>query len=501
LAASTTAYGRKQLLFAKACIEQIYGVDTTAVGCKTAGKDPRCCAEYVYGDSVTGETEVLVRCGGEDEEVIPIRDLEDLEPDGAWVSYGDKECYELVDCESWTETGWTRIHRIIRHRTSKALYRVYTQDGHIEVTQDHSLLTSDGHMIRPGDLKEGMKLLSTKYKDGDAVRGCVLVEPFEDPIVYDLTTENHHFQAGPEGLIVHNTDSVFMKFNPKNPVTGERLHGAEALAAAKAITEEAGILVSGCLKPPHEFEFDKIFRTFCLLSKKRYVGDMSEGDLDDFHRKAMGIVMKRRDNAPIVKYVYGGVIDRILDPTLTDSTEGVKSAFAFVQDTARALLQEKIPMSKLTITKSLKSEYKSMPAHKMLALRIAERDPGNAPSTTERIPFVYVMPPPGEAPSKLQGDRIETPSYICEKKLKIDYSHYITNQIAKPIAQVFGLEVEKLPGVTKAAIAATAKAKDPVVAREALAESLLFEKLLLDASRTPEALERKGQKSILSFLK
>ena len=502
LAASTTAYGRKQLLFAKECIETVYGVDTTAVGCKTAGKDPRCCAEYVYGDSVTGETEVLVRCDGI-EEVLPICKLEDLEPEGRWISYGEKECYELSKCESWTETGWTRIHRIIRHRTSKALYRVYTQEGHIEVTQDHSLLTSAGHMIRPGDLKEGMKLLSTKYKDGDTVRGFVLVEPFEDPIVYDLTTENHHFQAGPTGLIVHNTDSVFMKFNPKHPITGKRLHGMEALVAAKAITEEAGHLVSGCLKAPHDFEFDKMFRTFCLLSKKRYVGDMTEGDLDDFHRKAMGIVMKRRDNAPIVKYVYGGVIDRILDPSLTDSTEGVKSAFAFVQETARNLLQGKVPMSKLTITKSLRSEYADPTriAHKVLADRMAERDPGNAPSTTERIPFVYILPPPGMTPSKLQGDRIELPSYIREKKLKIDYPHYITNQIAKPIAQVFGLEVEKLPGVTRSALSATSKAKDPVAAREALAQSLLFDKLLLEASRTPETMERTGQTSIATFFK
>lgn len=502
LAASTTAYGRKQLLFAKECIETVYGVDTTAVGCKTAGKDPRCCAEYVYGDSVTGETEVLVRYNGI-EEVLPICKLEDLEPEGRWISYGEKECYELSECESWTETGWTRIYRIIRHRTSKALYRVYTQDGHIEVTEDHSLLTSTGDMIRPCELKEGMKLLSTKYKDGDTVRGLVLVELFEDPIVYDLTTENHHFQAGPTGLIVHNTDSVFMKFNPKNPVTGERLHGMEALVAAKAITEEAGHLVSGCLKAPHDFEFDKMFRTFCLLSKKRYVGDMTEGDLDDFHRKAMGIVMKRRDNAPIVKYVYGGVIDRILDPSLTDSTEGVKSAFAFVQETARNLLQGKVPMSKLTITKSLRSEYADPTriAHKVLADRMAERDPGNAPSTTERIPFVYILPHPGMTPSKLQGDRIELPSYIREKKLKIDYPHYITNQIAKPIAQVFGLEVEKLPGVTRSALLATSKAKDPVAAREALAQSLLFDKLLLEASRSPETMERSGQTSIATFFK
>jgi hypothetical protein len=36
---------------------------------------------------------------------------------------------------------------------------------------------------------------------------------------------------------------------------------------------------------------------------------MSEDGLtpEDFHRKSMGIVMKRRDNAPIVKYVYGVV--------------------------------------------------------------------------------------------------------------------------------------------------------------------------------------------------
>jgi len=505
LAASTTAYGRRQLMFAKDCIERVYGAEVTAVGCKTAGKDPRCCAEYVYGDSVTGDTPVLVRHQGKDI-TLPIQELE-LLGSGNWITYGDKEAYELTECESWTKDGWTRIHRIIRHRVSKALYRVYTQEGHIDVTEDHSLLTSKGVMITPEQISMLLKydmevlLLSTKFTYGDTVKGVVLIDTFEKPIVYDLTTENHHFQAGPEGLIVHNTDSVFISFNPKDPATGEFLHGDAALAAAKSLTEEAGKIVTGCLRAPHDFEFDKIFRTFCLLSKKRYVGDMSEGDLDDFHRKAMGIVMKRRDNAPIVKYIYGGVIDRILDPTLTDSTAGVRSAFAFVQETAKALLQEKLPMSKLTITKSLKSEYKLVPAHKMLANRIAERDPGNAPSTTERIPFVYILPPPGEAPSKLQGDRIETPSYIKEKKLKIDYPFYITNQIAKPVAQVFGLEVEKLPGVTKAALAATVKAKDPVAAREALAESLLFGKLLVEASRAPETMERRGQKSILSFLK
>ena len=46
----------------------------------------------------------------------------------------------------------------------------------------------------------------------------------------------------------------------------------------------------------------------------------------------------------------------------------------------------------------------------------------------------------------LQGDRIETPSYILENKnkIKINYSFYITNQILKPVCQIYGLIVEHL---------------------------------------------------------
>ena len=80
-----------------------------------------------------------------------------------------------------------------------------------------------------------------------------------------------------------------------------------------------------------------------------------------------------------------------------------------------------------------------------------------------------------------------------------DYAFYITNQIAKPLAQVFGLQVELIPGVTGAALATTRKARDVVAAREALAESLLFEKILLEAARRPEAMEARGQRSITSL--
>jgi DNA polymerase elongation subunit (family B) len=244
------------------------------------------------------------------------------------------------------------------------------------------------------------------------------------------------------------------------------------------------------LKPPHDFEFDKIFRSFILLSKKRYVGDMSEDGLEpgDFHRKSMGIVMKRRDNAPIVKYVYGGVIDKIL--STTDVRTGVREAAAFATGAARDLLAGKFGLNKLTITKSLRAEYADPTriAHKVLADRIGQRDPGNKPSTSDRIPFVYINTGPGPAP-KLQGDRIETPDYIRENTLKPDYAFYITNQIAKPVSQVFGLAVEHF--CRPAEVAATKKARDPVAARESLAEETLFKTVLLGAA---------GQKNIMSML-
>ena len=281
-------------------------------------------------------------------------------------------------------------------------------------------------------------------------------------------------------VVYGDTDSVFISFRPTDPVTGHRLRGREAQAAAKTLAEEAGAYISGALKPPHDFEFDKMFRCFCLLSKKRYVGDMTEGGLedDDYHRKSMGIVLKRRDNAPIVKTVYGGVIERIL------AQRDVVAAFRFARETVKALLAGKFPLKRLTITKSLRAEYKLVPAHKILADRIGVRDPGNKPSSNDRIPFVYVKNPTGRKYAKdvSQGERIETPTYIQEKGLMPDYAFYITNQIAKPVAQVFGLVVEKLPGVKPHQVAATKKARDPVAAREELAEELLFGDLLVTAS-------------------
>jgi len=236
--------------------------------------------------------------------------------------------------------------------------------------------------------------------------------------------------------IYGDTDSIFFTFNLQT-LEGKPIRGKEALEITIELAQEAGHLASGFLKGPHDLEYEKTFMPFCLLSKKRYVGMLYETDPNKCKRKEMGIVLKRRDNAPIVKDIYGGIIDILM------KEQNIQKAIDFLKYSLQNLVDEKVSMDKLIITKSLRSGYKNPNsiAHKVLADRITKRDPGNKPSSGDRIPYVYINSLNKKA---LQGEKIENPTYILENKLKIDYSFYITNQIMKPLQQLFALVLEKI---------------------------------------------------------
>jgi DNA polymerase elongation subunit (family B) len=243
-------------------------------------------------------------------------------------------------------------------------------------------------------------------------------------------------------IVYGDTDSLFVNFNVRNPATGELLTGREAIVATQRLTEEAGKWVTRCLKPPHDFEYDKVFAPFIIFSKKRYVGNKYEESPDEYYQNSMGIATKRRDYAGIVKVIYGGAI-RIL---LTEKDP--IAAAEFVRTKLIDLAEGRVSRTQLTMTKSLRADYKSPtpPAHKVLAERIRARDPGNAPASGDRISFLYILPPAGQQASKLQGDRIETPTWIREKGLEIDVKFYMEHQLLNPISQLFALCVENLPG-------------------------------------------------------
>lgn len=252
-------------------------------------------------------------------------------------------------------------------------------------------------------------------------------------IAKDYIEENYEGSK----IVYGDTDSVFVTFKMLG-TDGKPLRGKDAIRESIRLGKEAGIRISKILKKPQDLEYEKTFMPFILLSKKRYVGDKYEDDADNFKQISMGIVLKRRDNAPILKLIYGGVINLIM------SQKKIAPAIDFLQKSLRQFVTGKYGMDKLIITKTLNDGYKNpeMIAHKVLADRIAERDPGNKPQLYDRIPYVYIQT---AGKVTLQGDRIESPDYIRKNRLKPDYHFYVTNQIMKPISQIFALCITDIP--------------------------------------------------------
>jgi DNA polymerase elongation subunit (family B) len=176
---------------------------------------------------------------------------------------------------------------------------------------------------------------------------------------------------------------------------------------------------------------------FALLSKKRYVGILYEEDANKGKLKYMGLSLKRRDSCDYLKDTYGQIINIIM------KGGSVTDAIQYLDRSLSELIAGTVSMDKLAITKSLRSYYKNPQqiAHRVLADRIGQRDPGNMPKAGDRMKFLHVATSNKKA---LQGEKIETPEFIVENRLKIDYNFYITNQLMKPLCQFMGLALEQI---------------------------------------------------------
>lgn len=214
-------------------------------------------AQIVYGDSVSGDTPILCRKNHK----IFYQSIEKLCFHNLYVD--DKEYYTTNGVEVWTDRGFTKIKKVIRHKTTKQLYRIFTPTGVVDVTEDHSLLTPLKQKVKPQDviigdsllhhplptMNDGLYINLTKnYKLKVAHNYFILTQqgyhvfikdnldlmisqhpienaniiykieklPQTNDYVYDLETENHHFAAGIGQLIVHNTDSVMVDLKIKD---------------------------------------------------------------------------------------------------------------------------------------------------------------------------------------------------------------------------------------------------------------------------------------------
>lgn len=358
-----------------------------------------------YGDSVTAETPVLVRLNGKIKN-LTISDLYDFFTEKNHSTRCVKKTYvETQNLESWTESGWTKVHKIMRHATTKKIYGILTRAGYVEVTEDHSLILASGKEISPKDCKIGdilltndmklkkryfeefssysqieiaqkIQLLGLNYKLS-IVNGKFIVEPYTGDItgeilnitlllhpflqgkngknekndVFDLTTENGHFQAGIGNIIVHNTDSLYItppekafEESDKKYLEGiinketfyEEMVGTTMNQMREISEKVAEMLELKIGNPFLKMEYEEVLFPFGFLGKKNYFGIKHINSIDfslcksgvdpgKFMKEifARGLPIRRRDGSIFVKNILTEMLMELCSIEETRSYEEI----------------------------------------------------------------------------------------------------------------------------------------------------------------------------------
>ncbi|KAI1005980.1 DNA polymerase delta catalytic subunit [Podosphaera aphanis] len=233
-------------------------------------------------------------------------------------------------------------------------------------------------------------------------------------------------------VIYGDTDSVMVKF------------GVKDLPTAMKLGEEAAQYVSSKFMKPIKLEFEKVYFPYLLINKKRYAGLYWTNPEKYDKMDTKGIETVRRDNCRLVQTVIETVLHMILiDQDVQGAQEYVPPSHdllpfltlsSYVKNTISDLLQNKIDMSKLVITKALaKADYTAKQAHVELAERMRKRDAGSAPTLGDRVAYVIVK---GTTGAK-NFERSEDPLFVLENNIPIDTKYYLDNQLAKPLGRIF----------------------------------------------------------------
>ncbi|MEM5875152.1 MAG: DNA polymerase domain-containing protein [Candidatus Aenigmatarchaeota archaeon] len=229
-------------------------------------------------------------------------------------------------------------------------------------------------------------------------------------------------------VIYGDTDSIMVKIKAKD------------LEEAFKIGEEIEKTINSYYQEKMTVKIESIFKTFLIVSKKRYAGISVEKTESGYKEKLVmkGIETVRRDWCNLTEKVLSKVLELLLK-------EGnVEKTLEYVKDVISKLERNEVNIEDLVIVKSLTrdlNDYKGTQPHVELVKKLMKRSPEKVPAIGDRIGYVIVSGP------DLVSKRAEDPEYVIENKLKIDSKYYIENQILPPIErilEVVGISRQKL---------------------------------------------------------
>jgi len=223
--------------------------------------------------------------------------------------------------------------------------------------------------------------------------------------------------------IYGDTDSVFVKV-PRSLVNGA--NDEDLIKNAHAFGEVMANKITDIFLAPNELEYEKSYKTFLLLCKKRYAGMKYEPGLPP-KMQMKGVECVRRDFAPIVVDTQKAVLEALLQDG--DLNKAVK----IVRDTVARFYADKIPLEKLIMSKKLSrppEQYKVKAAHVQLTCRLMKEGKPHAVSG-DRVDYIIY-----EGTGKM-SERACTVQELKDGKFALDRSYYLNKQLIPPLKRVF----------------------------------------------------------------
>lgn len=218
-------------------------------------------------------------------------------------------------------------------------------------------------------------------------------------------------------VIYGDTDSVLVKLRTENLEEMEK----EGNDISRRITEGLPGIIS--------LEFEKIFRQFLALTKKRYVAwrfeRTEEGWKESMEMK--GVETVRRDWCTLTSETMKKIIGIIL------KENNIKLAVDYFRGVIGDIVDRKIPIEKFVITKSITKRpesYEGVQPHVELVKKIMQRNT-EAPGVGDRVGYVIVKG------TQMLSKRAEDPAYVRETGLELDSRYYIENQLLPPLERIF----------------------------------------------------------------
>ncbi|TBU30600.1 DNA polymerase alpha catalytic subunit [Dichomitus squalens] len=239
-------------------------------------------------------------------------------------------------------------------------------------------------------------------------------------------------------VVYGDTDSVFVNSNVTDL--------AEALKISaefkKAVNDRYKLL---------EIDLDGIFKRLLLLQKKKYAAVKVE-DSTRTSTEVKGLDMKRREYCALSKTVSGYVLDQILSGEATETV--VENIHEYLVTIGQQVRAGKIKLEEFIIHKRLGKnpedypDAKSQP-HVQVALRMKAK--GGTAHAGDVIPYIFCLGEGGETAKSAQADRARSPEEIRREsdKYKIDYEHYLSQQVLPPIERL----CEPIEGTDRARLA------------------------------------------------